>query len=154
MPTPPHPTTPHPGPTPAPSLPLSPLSRAQKLCMGSHLGLCCFAEWAGGDARLHCAGAFASCIQFCLLVEASLLQQAWGKFSDYFCDTCSLPTLSCNDTGPKDQMESDFNNENKSSLDRNLGSDSDYRAATLKDKPSPKKLAGSRHYFMSDPKLK
>lgn len=62
--------------------PLSPLSRAQRLCVRSHPGLCSFAEWAGGDARLHCAGAFPSCLQFCLLVEASLLQQAYGKQVD------------------------------------------------------------------------
>nr|XP_048298657.1 membrane-spanning 4-domains subfamily A member 7 isoform X4 [Myodes glareolus] len=57
-------------------IPLS-LAMAQRLCVGSHPGLCCFSERAGVDAHLHCDGIFASCVQFCLLVEASLLQQAW-----------------------------------------------------------------------------
>lgn len=57
-----------------------PLGRAQRLCVGSHPGLCCFSEWAGVDAHPHCDGVFASCVQFCLLVEASLPQQTWGKY--------------------------------------------------------------------------
>jgi len=64
---------------PAPTPPWPLLSGPRGFVWGP-TQLCCFAEYSGDHAPLHRAGSFASCIQFYLLVEASLLQQAWGKY--------------------------------------------------------------------------